>query len=262
MLARSGWAIVGRSSRLADSGSVGVAALDAVEAHDDVGRRPLGPDEGGRLRLPLLEVVTDGLLGVAPLLGVALDLPLVADGLGRVEVDRHVEAGPGQLGEQGQQALDDHELARLHQHRAPEGAVLVVVDGLEDGVAEGEQLEVLLHDVDVVAVGVERRERLGLALDPVVLVVVVDADRRDPVGAEGVDQALGDGGLAGRAVAGDGEHDGPAGTVAVVAPGPLDVDLLVGHGVQPSWERPAVAMASSARLRMSATAAARPPGCL
>ena len=79
-----------------------------------------------------------------------------------------------------------------------ERAGVVVVDRLEDRVAGGEQLQVLLHDVDVVAVRVQGGEREMLALGPVVAVVVIHAHRRAAIRAEGL---------------------GPGRTVIVVLPG-------------------------------------------
>jgi hypothetical protein len=85
----------------------------------------------------------------------------------------------------------------------------MVVDRFQDGVAERQQLQVLLHDLDVVAVGVQRGERQPVTLFPVVAVIVVDADRRHPVDPERLDDPAGERRLAGRAVAGDGQHDRP-----------------------------------------------------
>jgi hypothetical protein len=107
---------------------------------------------------------------------------------------------------QRQESLDDDELTRLDQHRAGELPDVVIVDRLEDRLAPGEQLQVLLHDLYVVAVGMQRGERQLAAFGPVVLVVVIDADRRAAIGPERLDQAARDRRLPGRAVTGDGEH--------------------------------------------------------
>ena len=158
-----------------------LALLDGSEAHDDVGMRPLRADEGRRLGFPPHHLLRHLLLGVAPLACVPGHLPPPPDLLRGVQVH-----GP----------LGDHEFRRLHQHRPVEGAGLVVVDRLEDRLAQRQQLQVLLHDVDVVAGRVERRERERLSLLAVVPVVVVDADGGDPIGAERVDQPLRQGRLA------------------------------------------------------------------
>ena len=63
---------------------------------------------------------------------------------------------------QRQQPFDDDELTRLDQYRAGELPGAMVVDGLEDRLAPGEQLQVLLHDLYVIAVGVQRGERQGI----------------------------------------------------------------------------------------------------
>ena len=107
---------------MALSGPLGGLAplVDGSEAHDDVGVGPLRADELGGLGLSFLELLSDLLLGVAPLLGVAAQLPGDADVLRRVEVHGDVEATPGPLGVQREQPLDDHELTRLDILRATE----------------------------------------------------------------------------------------------------------------------------------------------
>ncbi len=149
----------------------------------------------------------DLLFGVAPLAGVPLDLPDLSDTLGGIEEHGHVEARPGGPGVQREQPLGDAQLAGLDQHGPFELPVAVVVDGLEDGLAAGQEPEVLFHDLDVVAVGMQGRERFVGPLGAVVAVVVVDAQRHDPVLAQRLDQPPGQGRLPGCAVAGDGQHD-------------------------------------------------------
>ena len=110
----------------------------------------------------------------------------------------------------------------------------MVVDRLQDGLAHAQQLQVLLHDLDVVAVGVQRGERQRLALDAVIAVVVVHADRRDPLRPERRHQTLGDRGLAGGAVARDRQHD-RSGDAAVGSARPMDVHLLRQWGSSSTW---------------------------
>ena len=68
--------------------------------------------------------------------------------------------------------------------------------------------EVLGEDVEVVAVGVERRDVPLRPLPPVVAVVVVGAEVRDLVLAEHAHEAARDRGLPGPGVAHDAEHHG------------------------------------------------------
>ena len=187
------------------------AARYRREPDNDVGERALGLDERGGLRLTAFQLGQHLLRRVTPFRGVPANLPVAPDLLRRVQEDGGVEAGAGELGVQRQQPFDDDELTRLHQHRPGELTRVVVVDGFEDRLAPGEQLQVLLHDLYVVAVGVQRGERQFPAFGPVVPVVVIDADRRAAIGPERLDQAARDRGLPGRAVAGDGEHNRPRG---------------------------------------------------
>ena len=64
----------------------------------------------------------------------------------------------------------------------------------------------MFHDLEVVAVRVQRGERQGLALLTVVAVVVINADRYAPVPAKRLDETLGEGRFAGRAIASDREQ--------------------------------------------------------
>ena len=189
-----------------------VALLDRPEAHDDVGEGPLGVDERDRVRLATLEVGQDLRRLVATLRAVTLDLPRSTDLLGGIEIDRDVKTRSREARVQRQQALDDDEFPRLHENRPLQGACAVVVHGLQNRLAESEELEVLLHDLDVVALRVEGSEGKVAALGPVVAVVVVDTDRGDALRAEGSGQPAGQGRLAGGAVAGDGEHRRPDAT--------------------------------------------------
>ena len=150
------------------------------------------------------------------------------DLLGWVEEHRQVEARPRQAAVKGQEPFHDHVARRREQHWAVERAVVVVVDGLENRLAHRQQLQVLLHDPHVVARGVEGGEGQPLALDAVVAVVVVDAHGAHP-GAERGDEPAGQGGLARRAVAGDRQHDRPAGSLAAEA---ADGARLRAHGAR------------------------------
>ena len=76
----------------------------------------------------------------------------------------------------------------LHVHGRSEGSVLVAVDRLEDRLAAAQVHEVLGDDVEVVAVGVQRRDPELGALLAVVAVVVVGADVRDVLLAEHADE--------------------------------------------------------------------------
>src|SRR5258708_27933082 len=102
-----------------------------------------------------------------------------------------------------------------------------MIDGLEHGPAERQQLEVLLHDADVVTSRVEHGERDIAALRPVVAVIVIDADGGGAVPAESGGDPAGERGLARGAVAGDGQHHRPPGWLARFAA--LQPDQLVGH---------------------------------
>jgi hypothetical protein len=200
------------------------------EPDDDIGERPLRPDERRGFRLALVQLREHRRGRVAALGGVPLDLPAAPDLLGRVQVHGGVEAGAGELGVQRQQPLGNDELPRLDQHRPPQLPGVVIVDRLEHRLAHGEQLQVLFHDLQVVTVRVQGRERLVPAFGPVVPVVVVDADRGAAIRPERLDQAPGDRRLPGGAVARDGEHDRARDVPRGLA-GLLHPEQLVRHAI-------------------------------
>ena len=207
-----------------------VTLLDRGEPDDDVGAAALRADERRRFRLAAVQFGEHLIPGVAALGRIPPYLPLPADLLRWVQVDGHVEARRGQPGVQRQQPLDDDEPPRLDVFRPGELAGVMVIDGFEDRVACGKQLQLLLHDVDVVAVRVQGRKRKPLALRPVIAVVVVHAHGRALVLAQGPDEARGDRRLARGAVAGDREHDRAVSSRRRGA-GPVHAEELVRHAV-------------------------------
>ena len=139
----------------------------------------LGADE--RLGVGLAPVeLGEHLVGrVAAARAVALHLPAAAQLLGRRQEHADVVDLAHRRPVVAQQALDDREALRAHVDRRAERAVLVAVDRLEDRLAPAQVRQVLGDDVDVVAVGVKRRDAQLGPLPAVVAVVVVGADVGD-----------------------------------------------------------------------------------
>ncbi len=177
------------------------------ERDDDVGVRLLRADERLRVGLAAVEL-REHLVGrVAAARAVALHLPLAAQLFGRLEVHTHVEQPAEILAVVAEQPFDDRELLRIDAHERAEGAVVVLVDRLQDRLAAAQVHEVLAHHVEVVAVRVQRRDAQLRALAAVVPVVVVDADVRDVDLAEHTYEPAREGCLTGRRVADDAEDD-------------------------------------------------------
>ena len=198
-----------------------LGALHAAD--DDVGAAPLRADEGLGVGLAAIEVGEHLVGRVAALGAVAVDLPLAAQGLRRIEVHLHVVGRAHLLGVVAEQPLDDGEALGREVDERAERAVVVLVDGLEDRLAHAQALQVLGHDVEVVALRVQRRDAALGALAAVVLVVVVGADVRDGVLAEQAHEPLAQRRLARRRVTHDSKHDRSC--HAAVAPSRPD-----GHG--------------------------------
>ena len=131
---------------------------------------------------PVLQLLSDLIGRVAALGGVALDLPADAQLLVRVEIDLDVVALAHRARGVAEQALDDDVVLGLDVFGRVQLAGRMVVDRLQDRLAEPQQAQVLLDDVDVVAARVERGDADLGPLPARIAVVVVRADRRDPLG--------------------------------------------------------------------------------
>ena len=105
--------------------------------------------------------------------------------------------------------LDDREPHRGHVLRRGQRPVPVAVDRLEDRPAAPEMDEVLLQDVEMVALGMQRGDAVLGSLRPGVAVVVVAGDVRDLGLAEDPHQAARQRRLARGRVADDSEQDRP-----------------------------------------------------
>ena len=112
----------------------------------------------------------------------------------------------------------------------------MAVDGLEDRAAGAHVREVLLHDVEVVALGVQRRDAALGALAAVVAVVVVGGDVRDVLVAEQPHEPARDRRLAGGRVADDAEDDGTGhGSLAKTELRRMSSDSMVMSSSRESW---------------------------
>jgi hypothetical protein len=80
-----------------------------------------------------------------------------------------------------EQALDDDVGPRRQVSGGLEGAEFVIVDRLEDRLIVAQQLQVLLENVDLVAVGMQCRDASFRALGARIDVVIVRTDRQDLV---------------------------------------------------------------------------------
>ena len=187
--------------------AVGVLAVTRRERHDDVRVALLRADERRGVGLAAIELGQHLVGRVAAPGAVPLHLPPAPQLLGRREEDAHVVAVAHRLRVVAEQALDDREAAGPDVDGRREGAVRVPVDRLQDGLAVAQMAQVLRHDVEVVGVGVQRRDAELGSLPAVVAVVVVGAGVGHGVLAQHAHEAPGHRGLAGRRVADDAEDD-------------------------------------------------------
>ena len=107
-----------------------------------------------------------------------------------------------------EQPFDDDKLFGLHIVGPYVCAGAMVIHRLEDRLAVVHALQMQFQNIDVVAVGVQRRNAKLLAFDAVVFVIVIGADLRHAFGAEQFCQPASERTFARRAVADDTKDDG------------------------------------------------------
>ena len=120
------------------------------------------------------------------LLHVTLDLPVQLDLVADVKVQRKVKKTTDTLVKHGVKTLNDDDGGGLNGLGSVKSTVDVVVDGLGDGLAVLQGLDLLVHEVKVVLALVEGGEAGHLAAIAVVEMEVIEADDGGEVGDEGV----------------------------------------------------------------------------
>ena len=110
------------------------------------------------------------------LLHITLDLPVELDLVGDVKVEREVEEVTDTLVEHGVKTLNDDDGGGLDGLGGVEGTIDVVVDGLGDGLAILECLDLLVHEVKVVLTLIEGGESRYLTAVTVVQMEIIKAD--------------------------------------------------------------------------------------
>ena len=146
----------------------------------------LGGDVGIEIGLTGLDGGKDGLEGVTTLLHVTLDLPVQLDLVTDVKVQREVKKTTDTLVKHGVKTLNDDDGGGLNGLGSVKSTVDVVVDGLRDGLAVLQGLDLLVHEVEVVLALIEGGEAGLLAAIAVVEMVIIEADDGGKVGDESV----------------------------------------------------------------------------
>ena len=165
-----------------------IAPVTGHERDDDVRVAALRADEGLGVGLAPVDLVQHLVGRVSASRAVTLHLPPASEILRRVEEHADVVLVAHRGGVEPQQALDDRELRRPDVLGRGKRPVLVAVHGLDNRVARTQVPEMLVQDVDVVAVRVQRGEPMLGALLAVVAVIVVGGDVRDLLLAENADK--------------------------------------------------------------------------
>lgn len=183
-----------------------MAFLDWGEANDHVSVATLRPDIPCGIFFSSFQFFQNGRFCVAALSGVSLDLPLSANVLRGIEIDRQVKTGARHFGVEWQETFRNHEVFGFEVHRAGEAPSVMVVDGFEDWLSHAKELQVLFHDIHIVALRVEWSEGHSFSFLTVVFVVIIDTKRTQAVRSECGDQAAREGALSCGAVPGNGKH--------------------------------------------------------
>ena len=128
------------------------------ERNDDVGVLALRLDVRLGVPLPGIQLSQHLVRGVSAASAVSLHLPRPPQLLGRRQRDANVVEAAQRLRVEVEQPLDQEELRRTDVCRRLELARLVAVDRLENRLTPPQVREVLSEDVQVVGVGVQRRD--------------------------------------------------------------------------------------------------------
>mmetsp|Transcript_11820 Transcript_11820/g.16430 ORF Transcript_11820/g.16430 Transcript_11820/m.16430 type:complete len:410 (+) Transcript_11820:397-1626(+) len=150
--------------------------LSGKHLDDDVGLGSLRGDEGLEIGLPGLDGGLDRLKGVTALFHITLDLPGELDLIGDVEVNSEIKQLSHTIIKHGVEALNNHDRGGLDLLGGVQGTVDVVVDGLLDGLAGLELLQLFVHEVEVVLLLVKSGQTRNLTAVSVVQMVVIEAD--------------------------------------------------------------------------------------
>ena len=150
-----------------------------IERYHDVCIILLWSDIGSRIRFADIQFAQHLWLRVPALCGVAADLPAPSQLLRWIEKDTHTVGAANLLPVHAKQPLNDQEGLGDDVLWWPKVASLVVVVGLQDGLAGTKQLQVLCHHIKIIACRVQRCDAQFLALLPIIAMIVVCAEHRD-----------------------------------------------------------------------------------
>ena len=128
---------------------------------------------------------------VSALGGVALDLPMPPQVLGRIEKNLDVVELPHGGSVKAQQSFHDYKLARHQVLRPHQRSCAVVVHRLQHRLAIVRALQVQFQNVEIIAVRMQGSDLQARALGPVVLVIVVGADVSDALRAQQAESTRG-----------------------------------------------------------------------
>src|SRR6266508_5359935 len=84
----------------------------------------------------------------------------------------------------------------------------MIVDRLEKGLSIMQALKVEFKHIEVIAIGMQRRDIQFCAFAPVIFVIVIGAHYGDPLGAEDLNQTFGERALSCGAISYNGKDDG------------------------------------------------------
>ena len=155
-----------------------------AETHGQIGVSGLRRDVRAYIRLALLDLGAHLLFAVAALGHITLNLPGDFEFRLGIEPYRNVEETAQRPRIEREQTLRDHDFLGNHRLRSFDRTVLVIVDRLTDRLAVTQRPQIFFHRGEVIRPRVERRQADGFALLAIESMVIVQANRFDPLGAE------------------------------------------------------------------------------
>ncbi len=156
------------------------------DLNDVIGKFLLGFNEGIKVGLTGFNGGHDGFEGVSTLFHITLDLPVELHLWADVEVETEVNKVTDTLIDEGVKSLNDNDGGGFNLFGFIECSIDVVVNGLHDGLALLECLDVLEHEIEALLGGVECGKAGDLTSATVVEMVIIQTDDSGHVRNESV----------------------------------------------------------------------------
>jgi hypothetical protein len=169
----------------------------------------LGRDVRANVRLAFDDFGSDLLFAIPALRHVPLNLPGHLELGLRVEPHGDIEQAPQRARVQREETLHDDDVLGLDALGSDDRAIRMIVDRLIDRAALAQRPQVFFHRGEIIGARIERRQPNRAALPAIQRVIIIEADRFDPLRAEDRIESPAQRCFSGPGITADGDHDRP-----------------------------------------------------